>query len=239
MPGCWVPVRVVITLLWTLETVPVPSILVPVRVLPRGCGTAVVPHVLISRVQPLVPFTSFASQVVVQRLVLPQARVGGRGGLRRLGLPACRVLVATLRAIPEARVVVLGHVLEDHLAAHIALPKPTAMLHVPLHIELRALIEGHHALHCTPRGCIVVAVTVLADRSAVVTNLVARLIVVLRVEDAVCIVHRVALLGKLVVGASRVVQVDVSLAKREQPHSEEDGEEGRAPRAQRHQLRMA
>mmetsp|Transcript_49458 Transcript_49458/g.115409 ORF Transcript_49458/g.115409 Transcript_49458/m.115409 type:complete len:253 (-) Transcript_49458:32-790(-) len=199
MPRCRMPVGVVVPLLRTLQAMPVIRIAVPIWVLSRGGCPTVITNVLVGRVQALLALTLLAIQIELQGLMLSQRRLCSLQGDRRLLLTASSVLVAALGAIAYARVVFVAHILQDHLANHVWLPEPTAVLNHPLNVQLRTLVVGHAPLHGTRLGCIVVAVLVLAHGLAIVANLIAALRVVLRIKKAVLVLRIVLLLAQLVV----------------------------------------
>mmetsp|Transcript_136410 Transcript_136410/g.291319 ORF Transcript_136410/g.291319 Transcript_136410/m.291319 type:complete len:216 (+) Transcript_136410:3586-4233(+) len=215
MPRRGMPVGVVVPLLRALETMAVVRIAIATRILPCGSRSSVVAHLLIRGVEALVPLTLLASQVVVQRLMLAKGGISCRlvvWGL--IPAPSC-VLVATFGAIPKTYVVLTRHVLYNDLATHVGMANTTAVLCMPLDVELGALVEGHDALH-RPRLCfIIISVGVLADRLAVVPDLVTTLPIVLRVEEAIVVLHVVALLRELVVGAAGVIQIDIGMSPTE------------------------
>mmetsp|Transcript_51004 Transcript_51004/g.128734 ORF Transcript_51004/g.128734 Transcript_51004/m.128734 type:complete len:232 (+) Transcript_51004:2630-3325(+) len=218
------PIRVVVPLLRALQPVAVVGVVVPPGVLPRGRRAAVVVDLLVRCVEPIVAFPGLASRVIFERLMLAEREVRGVLLGRRLLLAARGVLVAALGAIAEAAVVGLSHVLQDHLAPQVGMPNAAAVLRIPLDVEFRTLVVGHDSLHGPGLILVVVPIAVLADRIALVANLIARRSIVLRVEEAVVVLHVVALLGELVVGSSWIVQVDVRAATGDPRESTQDGQ---------------
>mmetsp|Transcript_53170 Transcript_53170/g.127148 ORF Transcript_53170/g.127148 Transcript_53170/m.127148 type:complete len:231 (+) Transcript_53170:437-1129(+) len=209
MPRGWVPVRVVVSFLGALQSVPVVG-RVALRVLPGGRGATVVADILVGGVETFLALPLLAIQVEVQRLVLAQRSFSRFHCCRRLLFPAGRVVIAPLGAVPQPRVVLLAHVLQHHLAHDVGLVHTAAMLGGPLDVELRSLVEGHSTLHGALFGLIIIPILILTDGITVIANLVSTLRVVLRVKESVLVLRVVLLLTQLVVGATGVVQVHVS-----------------------------
>ena len=125
-------------------------------------------------------------------------------------IPTCTGLVC---AIPEVGIVIFGHVLKDDLTSQVWMSHATAMLMMPLNVELWTLVELHGTLCGTFDGDIIIVVFVLAGWLAVISDLVSGRCVVLRVKQPVCVLHVVALFTKLVVGSSWTVQVHVRIGR--------------------------
>mmetsp|Transcript_88340 Transcript_88340/g.258209 ORF Transcript_88340/g.258209 Transcript_88340/m.258209 type:complete len:231 (-) Transcript_88340:420-1112(-) len=122
MPRRRMPVGVVVALLWALEAVALPRVVVSARVLARGSGAHAPSQVPVCGVEALVALALPAIKVEVQGLVLTKGRLAGLGLGRGLLLPARSVLGASLGAITNARVVALTRVLQDELADDVGVP---------------------------------------------------------------------------------------------------------------------
>ena len=201
-----------------MSLVPTPTA-VAVWVLSGGGGAPVRLDLLVSCVEALVALPLIAGLVVIQRLMIAPGHFSCRllGGV--LIVTTCGVLV---RAIPEIGIVGVGHVLQDDLAVKVGMTHAAAVLHVPVDVEFGALVILHGPFGGTLLRHVIVVVLVLARWLAIVADLIARGCIVLRVEQAIGVLHVVALLTQLVVGASGAVEVHVSLHKLAE--AQQDGE---------------
>jgi hypothetical protein len=219
-PRGGVPVRVVVALLGTLEAAPV-----AVGILPRVDGEfAVAAEVLVGDVEAFVARAHRA--VLVKRERLVHTVLG--------------VLIALLRgrdavggrAIPQIGSGVLAHVLQHQVALDIFLSIAAAVLVGPLESKPGAFVEVHLALAGALLGLVVIVVSVGAGGLAVVTHLIPACSVVLGVEQPILVPGVVGDLIQLVVGASRVVHVEVRRGpvQQEQEHDEDHAHHDRSAR---------
>ena len=115
---------------------------------------------------------------------------------------------------------VVAHVLDDDFTLYVALFAAASVLIGPLQLEDAALVEVHLTLRGSGQAAVVLgaarveAAGALANGVTSVADLIAAGVVVLRVEETVVVLDVVVLLVELVVGASRVVEVDVSEQQR-------------------------
>mmetsp|Transcript_65689 Transcript_65689/g.105866 ORF Transcript_65689/g.105866 Transcript_65689/m.105866 type:complete len:210 (-) Transcript_65689:151-780(-) len=208
MPRRRMPVRIVVSLLWTFQAVPLVAAAAPIaiRVLACGGGTSIIVHLPICSVQTLVSFPPVARPPVIYGLVQPSCGVRCIGLGRIVVISCCTSLASS---ISQPRILCLAHVLQNDLTPHVGLTDSTSMLHKPLNVELRALIVLHGSLRGALLRHVVVVVCIFARWPAVVPDLVAGRRVVLRVEEAICVLNVVTLLPELVVRTPRIVQVHV------------------------------
>ena len=143
-------------------------------------------------------------------------------------------------AVPQPGHGVLAGVLDDNLAVQIGVFPATAVLRRPLEVEQRTGVVVHHALARAGkrrvvrirRGVVVVVRVHRAGRRAVIADVVTRVGVVLRVEQAVVVAHVALHLVELVVAAADVVQVEIGARARRGQRCAEEGEREEQERRQ-------
>mmetsp|Transcript_61341 Transcript_61341/g.134302 ORF Transcript_61341/g.134302 Transcript_61341/m.134302 type:complete len:327 (-) Transcript_61341:16-996(-) len=212
VPRGWMPVGKIVSFLGAFQTMTLiaPAPTIAIGVLPSGCSATILLDLLIRRKKPLVALALNAGLVEVVRLMIAPGRFSCFLFSGIIAIAPSAVLVS---AIAHVGIVSIRHVLEHDLAPQVWMPHATAMLHMPLQIELRPLVELHSAFSCTFHRNIVVVVSILAGWLAVISDLVSGRCVVLRVKQPVCVLHVVALFTKLVVGSSWTVQVHVRIGR--------------------------
>mmetsp|Transcript_7474 Transcript_7474/g.13029 ORF Transcript_7474/g.13029 Transcript_7474/m.13029 type:complete len:538 (-) Transcript_7474:219-1832(-) len=172
MPRRWVPVGIVVPLLRALEAMAliVACRVVAARILPRSCGASIVLNVLVGREKALVALALIACLVEVQGLVVSPRHFGGLLLCGSVVITAGRVRAC---AIAQGRIVGFAHVLQDDLTTQVRVPHAAAMLHVPVDVQLRALVELHGTQSRPFHRYIIVVVPVLTGRLAIVADLIA------------------------------------------------------------------
>ena len=225
VPRRGMPIRIIVPLLRTFQAVALlpTATAVAVRILPRRGRSTIFLYLPVGSVEALVALARNASLVEVQGFVVSSRSLCGPllGGI---------VVIATgsvlACAIAKIAILVFIHILQDYLALQVRVASATAVLVMPFDIQLGVLIELHGPFCSTLLSHIVVVVPVLAGGLAVISDLISRSGVVLRVEETIGVLHVVALLVQLVVGATRVVQVHVGL-DRAYPQQQHPGRSSR------------
>eukprot|EP00958_Prasinococcus_capsulatus_P028820 scaffold7217_cov362-Prasinococcus_capsulatus_cf.AAC.2 len=210
------PVRIVVTLLGALQAVPL-----PVGVLARELRSLLAAPDLLRHEEALVALAGRAVLIEGVRLVHPTrgvARVVQTDGTSTGAVPhvsrgvACMVVACgwSMRVMRLFQTAVAGLT-----GVPVVVPDSDAVLVGPSDAKHTSHVEVHDALACALLGIVVVAVPVRARVDAVIAHAIAAIRMVLRVEEALRVVHLPSYLIEAVVAAPQAVQVYVCARPRQ------------------------